>query len=122
METIKLASDQQRISNLVIDTAIIYFTYLAIASIFLLKGWVIYSILFFAYYLAFESSTKRTIGKFITKTRVVNTDGSIPKFATIFLRTLFRYIPFELFSFLGSKNPIGWHDDLSKTRVEKVTS
>ena len=39
------------------------------------------------------------------------------KFNDILVRTFCRYIPFEAFTFLGNKSPIGWHDKLSKTIV-----
>jgi len=120
MENTKLATDQQRISNLVIDTIIIYLLYSVMINIFLMKGWIIYLMIFFAYYLIFESTLKQTVGKMITKTRVVKIDGSTPNLSTIFLRTIFRCIPFEFLSFIGSKNPTGWHDSISNTRVEKI--
>lgn len=68
------------------------------------------------YYSAFEVLTGRTIGKFITKTKVVDESGNSPDFGTIVVRSLCRFIPFEQFSFLGDTNT-GWHDRLSKTRV-----
>jgi uncharacterized RDD family membrane protein YckC len=73
-------------------------------------------ILLFIYYVLMEGSTGRTIGKYITKTKVVNEKGEIPGFKTIFLRSLCRFIPFEAFSFLG-QNSLGWHDTISKTKV-----
>lgn len=71
------------------------------------------------YYLAFEATTSRTLGKLITGTKVVNEDGDAPSFGQFLGRTLARLIPFEAFSFLG-KVPRGWHDSLSKTYVVKV--
>lgn len=120
MENTKLASDQQRISNLVIDTIIVYFVYAFLVNVLGVTGWLVYLAVFTVYYLAFELTLKRTIGKFITKTRVVSDNGSLPRSSAIILRTVFRCIPFEIFSFLGSKNPTGWHDSLSNTRVEKI--
>lgn len=71
------------------------------------------------YYTALEYTTGRTIAKFITKTRVVNEDGTTPDFRTILIRSLCRFIPFEPFSFLFAENT-GWHDTLSKTKVIEV--
>jgi len=68
------------------------------------------------YYSMLEGISGQSIGKAITKTKVVTETGEKPDFATILLRSVYRYIPFEAFSFLGSE-PIGWHDSLSKTRV-----
>ena len=67
------------------------------------------------YFAVMEFSFGKTLGKMITKTKVVMADGSKPTFGTIFIRTLCRHIPFEPFSFLGG--PVGWHDSISKTRV-----
>lgn len=68
------------------------------------------------YYTIMEASTGRSIGKYITKTKVVNENGEKPGLGTAFVRSLCRFIPFEAFSFLGSDNS-GWHDKFSDTRV-----
>ncbi len=68
------------------------------------------------YYALFEFKTGRTIGKLITKTRVVTISGEAPSFVAILIRTFCRFIPFEDFSFLVS-NKSGWHDKLSNTKV-----
>ena len=73
--------------------------------------------LWLLYYISFEALTKgRTLGKYITKTKVVLYDGSEPTFNEILVRSLCRLIPFEQFSFLG-ENGKGWHDSISKTYV-----
>lgn len=69
-----------------------------------------------AYYSTLEFTTGKSLAKYITKTKVVDAEGNIPKYSSILLRTLARFIPFEQFSFLGSES-IGWHDKLSGTRV-----
>ena len=71
------------------------------------------------YYSIFEGLTGRSLGKLITKTKVVNEQGEKADFGSIFLRSMCRYIPFNAFSFLSS-DAIGWHDTLSKTRVVEV--
>lgn len=71
------------------------------------------------YYNIFETATSRSIGKYITKTKVVLVDGSKPKFDEILIRTLCRLIPFNALSFLGDLGK-GWHDTLSKTYVVDV--
>lgn len=68
------------------------------------------------YYSVLESTTGRTIAKYITNTKVVNEEGEKPDFRTILLRSFCRFIPFEPFSFLGSDSS-GWHDKISKTHV-----
>jgi len=69
------------------------------------------------YYFVPEYLFGKTIGKMITRTRVVTETGTQPTFNQLILRTLCRYIPFEYFSFLGEGT--GWHDTLSNTRVVK---
>lgn len=75
------------------------------------------------FYYFFESIWSKTPAKFITKTKVIMKDGTKPKFKNILIRALCRFIPFDPLSFLGSKNPVGWHDELSKTVVvdDKIT-
>jgi len=68
------------------------------------------------YYNVFEIFFSRTIGKFITKTIVVNEFGEKPDVNEILVRTVCRIIPFEAFSFLGDLGK-GWHDSISKTYV-----
>lgn len=71
------------------------------------------------YYSFFEGFTGRSLGKFFTKTKVVNEDGGRPQFKSILIRSLCRHIPFDHFSFLGS-DTIGWHDKFSGTRVVEI--
>ena len=77
---------------------------------------VIYGTIFFTF---LEGTTGSTIGKYITKTKVIDEDGNKPSYETILIRSLCRHIPFDAFSFLGRPG-YGWHDKLSKTRVVKV--
>jgi len=72
--------------------------------------------IFVSYYVFFEVIWQKTPGKWITKTKVVMHDGSKPSFGNVVGRSFARLIPFEPFSFFG-RNPIGWHDKLSKTLV-----
>ena len=71
-----------------------------------------------SYYFVMESLTGRTVGKLLTRTRVVMEDGSKLTATAAFQRTLSRIIPFEAFSFFGG-GP-GLHDRLATTRVVKV--
>ena len=73
-------------------------------------------LLYFSYYLVFESLTGRTIGKLITGTRVVSEHGGKPTFKQFLYRSLCRLIPFEPLSFFGSKG-YGWHDSIPNTYV-----
>ena len=71
------------------------------------------------YYIIMETTTGRTIGKYITGTKVLMLDGSKPEADKIIVRTLSRFIPFEPFSFFGSE-PKGWHDTLTDTVVVDI--
>ncbi|NQU26637.1 MAG: RDD family protein [Candidatus Nealsonbacteria bacterium] len=75
------------------------------------------ALLLLIYYVPQEAVAGRTLAKLITGTRVVTVDGETPTFGQIIGRTFSRMIPFEPFSFLGGKFPVGWHDKLSGTRV-----
>ena len=68
-----------------------------------------------SYYIFLETIFGRTIGKFITQTRVIRQDGANPTIIDIFVRTVLRFIPLEAISFFRSQ--IGWHDYLSGTIV-----
>lgn len=70
------------------------------------------------YYIGLEGLTGRTVGKWVTGTRVVNAEGTRPSFGQILGRSFARLIPFEPFSFLG-RPARGWHDSLPKTYVVK---
>ncbi|MCG8581219.1 MAG: RDD family protein [Bacteroidales bacterium] len=70
------------------------------------------------YYTLIEGLTGRSIGKLITKTKVVDENGYKPDFGTAFIRSLCRIVPFDALSFLFSDK--GWHDAWSKTRVVSI--
>ncbi len=74
--------------------------------------------LLIGYYVFFEGIFAATPGKMITRTRVVQVDGTKPTIGQVFGRTFSRFVPFEAFSFLGSRT--GWHDRWSGTRVVRV--
>jgi len=68
------------------------------------------------YHLLPEVLTGKTPGKYLTRTRVVDENGGRAKPVQILLRSLYRFVPFDAFSFLFEGRP-GWHDRWSKTRV-----
>ncbi|MBF4464468.1 RDD family protein [Flavobacterium sp. LC2016-12] len=69
------------------------------------------------YYIPFEYKTQKTLGKIITKTKVVTLEGNKPELIDIVSRTFCRLIPFDRFSFFYSRN--GFHDAISRTKVIK---
>ena len=68
------------------------------------------------YYTVCERAVGRTLGKLVTGTKVITTEGTRPTLKQILGRSLARCVPFEPFSFLGGL-PSGWHDRWSGTCV-----
>jgi|TARA_B110000495_G_scaffold192416_1_gene196529 uncharacterized RDD family membrane protein YckC len=113
-----------RLYNFLIDS-IIFFIIVIVFSI-LLKEYVerqnlkyLMILLYYLYYFILELTIGQTIGKMVTKTRVVNSNNSEkPNFTKIFIRTISRLIPIDFLSYLFSSN--GIHDILSKTELKKI--
>lgn len=123
------ASKEKRLANFVLDyIGIIFF----VAIFYLLIEGLGYQvntsedplqeriqgmIFYITYYLLVEGITGgQTLGKMVTKTRVVTQMGHPPEVMDIIARSFLRLVPFEPFSFLGHQ-PSGWHDRWSKTMV-----
>jgi uncharacterized RDD family membrane protein YckC len=62
-------------------------------------------------------SKGRSLGKYITGTKVVMTDGNEPTLSDYFMRNIIRLVPFDALSFFGEN---GWHDSWSDTRVINI--
>ncbi|SDS16313.1 RDD family protein [Polaribacter sp. KT25b] len=76
-------------------------------------------LLYYLYYFIFEFTTGQTIGKIITKSKVVSKkNGGKPNFSETLIRTLSRLIPIDFISYLFTSN--GIHDILSKTELKPV--
>ena len=130
---LEAASKGQRFANMIIDTLGYYLLAIIVGAILGLTGgvemaaklaeggasFVFGLLILLIYYIPFEATSGRTLGKLITGTRTVTADGEKPSSMQIVGRTFARMIPFEPFSFLGSKGS-GWHDSLSNTRVVRV--
>ena len=86
-------------------------------SMITLYGYILLFGTYLAYYIVMEIKFQKTVGKFITKTKVVTIHGERPKNGEIITRTFCRLIPFDRISFLFTKN--GFHDYLSQTKVVK---
>lgn len=69
-----------------------------------------------AYLITERSSRGRSLGKLITKTRVVKEEGTEVEDRDFFIRNLVRFIPFECLSGLAGRP---WHDRWSRTAVVK---
>jgi uncharacterized RDD family membrane protein YckC len=126
----QLADKSKRALNFLIDTGIIYcFYYLfSIVGMILMpektmnKQWGLwYGFFTFVYFIFFESTLQKTPGKMISKTIVVNIDGTRPGFGRIVLRTIVRFSPFDFLSYMFGIGK-GQHDYFSKTVVvDEVT-
>jgi len=74
---------------------------------------------YYLYYFIFEWTTGQTVGKMITKTKVVNSGTDMkPGILRTLIRTLSRLIPIDFLSYLFSSN--GMHDWISKTELKPV--
>jgi len=128
LEDVKLdiASNNSRVTNMIADTIILNIIYYALIT----YSYEIYGadaesdpllnltfllISFFLVYTVTEYFFSKTVGKFISRTKVVNLDGTKPGLKNILSRTFCRLIPCEAFSFMFLQN--GLHDKFSKTRV-----
>lgn len=83
----------------------------------MLLGYLLFFITFIGYYIFMETKYQKTIGKFITKTSVINNNGTKPSLSDISRRTFCRLIPFDRISYLFTSN--GFHDRLSDTTIIK---
>jgi uncharacterized RDD family membrane protein YckC len=110
-----------RLANYLIDFLVIYvlwFIVILISQRYHFEYLILY-IIMFLYYLIFEAATGKTLGKMVTKTRVVSKDGTKPNFLKILIRSASRIIPFDAFSYLfGSE--LGMHDLFSSTKLIKT--
>ncbi len=108
-----------RFYNWLIDAVIFYFIiYLPLFYYNTVSNYYLYLGILFLYYFIQEFLFGKTIGKFITKTYVINSLGGKPTILQLILRNAARLIPFEALTYL-SKEKRGLHDIFSKTYVIK---
>jgi uncharacterized RDD family membrane protein YckC len=131
MKTVGIGS---RTINFIIDTLIIsFFTFFVYRAwefrvyyyheYFLVTNnfyalWLCFAITVFLYYIFFESIFKRTPGKWLSFSKVVNKKGTRPAFLQILLRTLVRLTIIDCFFIPFLDKPL--HDYLSRTEVVEV--
>ena len=97
--TIEESYDQANINNPLIERILIL---------------LLYGLLMFV----LEAATKgRSLGKLITGTKVIKTDGSELSITDLLKRNFIRAVPFDQLSFVGNK---GWHDHFSDTAVVRI--
>lgn len=121
-----LASGGKRFANYIIDTIVYYILVIALGGVmgafigeeYIDSPW--FTLFFYLswvfYYWAFEATTGKTVGKYITRTKIVKEDGSMPSGTNVLGRSFARLIPFDPLSFLGSPGK-GWHDSIPKIYV-----
>ena len=127
----KIANSTLRSINFIIDIVAVFLIYrstayviqnllniTSIREILFLNRTTVF-VVFILYFILAENMFQKTLGKVITKTKVVNLDGGKPNFVDITIRTFSRLIPFDGISYLYSIS--GFHDKLSKTIVIKET-
>jgi uncharacterized RDD family membrane protein YckC len=126
------ASRWLRFANAIIDQIAIYaLLYVAVTVAVLVAGaqviqWlkqvpdiVLGVALYLVYYIFCEGLTARTIGKWVTGTRVVNETGLRPTFLQTLGRSFGRLIPFDALSFVEADRR-GWHDSVASTYVVRA--
>ena len=120
----------KRLINLLIDLVIVisilagvtilFFGHLPEEPVKVLPLFYSGALLFFLYYFLMESLTGRTLGKYLTGTKLISKiDGSRPGFKDCLFRSLARILPAlvgEGISFIAAR-PVGWHDDIADSFV-----
>lgn len=111
-----------RLYNFLIDS-LVFFIVVIIFSI-LFKDYIadkhlkyVMISMYYLYYYIMEWTMGQTVGKMITKTKVVNSvTYKKPGVLRVLIRTLCRLIPIDFFSYLFI--PIGIHDRVSRTELK----
>lgn len=117
-----MSGKRLRFINFLLDTAV-YFS-LLIIFLMVFKDFIpkenvkwIAIILYFLYYFLLEYFIGQTIGKLITKSKVITlTDNRNYFLIQIVSRTLMRFIPFDMLSYIFAYR--GLHDRISMTDVK----
>lgn len=106
-----------RIINYSVDLISILIVSSLIGNILsILNTTIIYYIVYLVYYFTLEVIIGQTLGKLITKTKVVDMNNNKPSMWRTLLRTVLRLNPLDGFSYLFGQEQ-GAHDLLSKTRL-----
>jgi len=111
-----------RIINFLVDiiAMIIIYIPLSLSLVNYLNLSLLYYLTFFGYFFLFEYFTKgRTLGKIVTKTKVVTLKNETPSILRIFWRSFLRLNPFDILSFLCGQNG---HDAISRTKLVSLES
>ena len=112
-----------RLYNFLIDSALFFVIVLIFSALFkdvVAQEHLKYIMipLYYLYYFIMEWTTGQTVGKMITKSKVVNCDtNEKPNFSSTLIRTLCRLIPVDFFTYLFI--PMGIHDRVSNTELKQ---
>ncbi|WP_153796460.1 RDD family protein [Foetidibacter luteolus] len=117
-----------RVLNFLVDTLLVFvlgyfvhkinaFYYFYYKS-FYWPFYVWFYIMLVLYYIIFESIFKRTPGKWLSYSKVVNRQGGKPTFLQVIIRSLIRLTIIDCFFFPFLDKTL--HDYLSKTEVVEV--
>jgi uncharacterized RDD family membrane protein YckC len=110
-----------RLYNFLIDSLVFFIVVIIFSTLFkdyILEEHLKYIMisLYYLYYFVMEWTLGQTVGKMITKTKVVSSvTYKKPGALRILIRTLCRLIPIDFFSYLFI--PIGIHDRVSRTEL-----
>lgn len=126
-EDLVQASNAQRFANYIVDVIVLVLALVVVSTLFpsvlplddpkqeLLLN-LVFTFAYIIYGTLMEFWLGKTVGKFITRTHVVNANGYRPTFLNVLGRNFCRLIPFDNISFLLKR---GWHDSISDTYVVK---
>ena len=120
---INIMKKRIRLYNFLIDSALFFVVVLIFSALFkdyvAEEHWKYVMIpMYYLYYFIMEWTTGQTVGKMITKSKVVNCDtNEKPSFSSVLIRTLCRLIPVDFFTYLFI--PMGIHDRVSKTELKQ---
>lgn len=130
VEVFPIASKGKRFLNMIVDTIGFYtlaFILGVITAVFGVESiwtdvneYLLALIVVLLYYVPQEALLGRTLGKFLTGTKVVTYQNEKISAGQAFGRSLCRMIPFEAFSVLMTNPTLGWHDSIAKTKVVDV--
>jgi uncharacterized RDD family membrane protein YckC len=121
--TSQLAKPTLRFINFIIDTLVIAVVYNSLNSHYQItqepgtsRFNILTVVIFITYYTMFEWLTGKTIGKFLTKTKVIMENGSKISLGIAFLKSALRLIPLIQWTYLG-KVCSGFPDSFTNTIV-----
>ena len=121
MNKVDAVSKNDRLINYIIDTIVVSILVIVFFQFptHFTHSYFFPAFVLISYYFIMELAFNQTLGKMVTKTKVVSAKNKRPHFLHIFARTILRLTsPFDTFSYLTG-GAQGIHDILSQTRLVK---